>query len=168
MCSSSGGQNCVVQHLVSSHSVGGRPVRRLSESSLNLRTGRPSAECDDTRCCIIQFWPPGDEHIVLETCSGYNKIIIKTRLCELSWSITKISQSLIRYHIKPITHPHGLFFKIHVMLSSLLLLYEFLYFYEKSSYFSVLNSNVQCKISNNLACYFIWLRCLVCHIKGRT
>ena len=26
--------------------------------------------CDDTRCCIIQFCPPDDEHIVLETCRG--------------------------------------------------------------------------------------------------
>ena len=26
LCSSSGGQNCVIQHLVSSHSVDGRPV----------------------------------------------------------------------------------------------------------------------------------------------
>ena len=25
---------------------------------------------DDTRCCIIQFWPPDDVHIVLETCRG--------------------------------------------------------------------------------------------------
>jgi len=25
--------------------------------------GRPP-----TRCCIIQFWPPDDGHIVLETC----------------------------------------------------------------------------------------------------
>ena len=31
LCSSSGGQKCVIQHLVSSHSVGGRPVRRLRE-----------------------------------------------------------------------------------------------------------------------------------------
>ena len=37
-CSSSGGGNCIIQHLVSSHSVGGRPVHR---SSLNLCTGRP-------------------------------------------------------------------------------------------------------------------------------
>ena len=29
MCSSSGGQNCVIQHLASSHSVGGRPVHRV-------------------------------------------------------------------------------------------------------------------------------------------
>jgi len=33
LCSSSEGQNCIMQHLVSSH----------------------SAEYDDTRCCIIQF-----------------------------------------------------------------------------------------------------------------
>jgi len=39
MCSSSRGQNCITQHLVSSHSVGGRPVHRMSEeSSLNLCT----------------------------------------------------------------------------------------------------------------------------------
>jgi hypothetical protein len=32
--------------------VGGRPVHRLRESCLNLCTGRPPTECDDTRCCI--------------------------------------------------------------------------------------------------------------------
>ena len=26
--------------------------------------------CDDTRGCIIKFWPPDDEHVVLETCRG--------------------------------------------------------------------------------------------------
>jgi hypothetical protein len=26
--------------------------------------------CDDTRRCIIQFFPPDDEHMVLETCRG--------------------------------------------------------------------------------------------------
>jgi len=30
LCSSPGGQNCVIQHLVSSYSVGGRLVRRLT------------------------------------------------------------------------------------------------------------------------------------------
>jgi len=29
LCSSSGGQNCIIQHLVSSHSVGGCSVHRL-------------------------------------------------------------------------------------------------------------------------------------------
>ena len=31
MCSSSGGQNSIIQHLVSSHSVGDRPVHWLIE-----------------------------------------------------------------------------------------------------------------------------------------
>ena len=26
--------------------------------------------CNDTKCCIIQFWPPDDEHMVLEICRG--------------------------------------------------------------------------------------------------
>jgi len=39
MCSSSGGKNCIIQHLASTHSVGGRPVHRLRE---DLCTGRPS------------------------------------------------------------------------------------------------------------------------------
>ena len=60
MCSSSGGQNCIIQHLVSSHTVGGRPAP----------TG-----CDDTRCCIIQSRPPDDEHIVLETYRGISFIV---------------------------------------------------------------------------------------------
>jgi hypothetical protein len=40
------------------------------ERGLNLCTGPPPAECDDTSCCIIQFSPSDDEHIVLETCRG--------------------------------------------------------------------------------------------------
>ena len=36
MCSSSGGQNCIIQSLVSSHPIGGRPVHRLREDSVNL------------------------------------------------------------------------------------------------------------------------------------
>ena len=26
--------------------------------------------CDDARGCVMQFWPPDDEHMVLETCRG--------------------------------------------------------------------------------------------------
>ena len=39
--SSTGGQNCIIQHLALSHSVGGHPVHRLRENSLNLCTGWP-------------------------------------------------------------------------------------------------------------------------------
>jgi len=31
---------------------------------------QPPTECDDTRCCIMQFWPPDDEQMVLEACRG--------------------------------------------------------------------------------------------------
>jgi len=36
--------------------------------------------CDDTRGCIIQFWPPGDEHRVLETCRGMKETCFKTKI----------------------------------------------------------------------------------------
>ena len=39
---SSGGQNCIIQHLVSSHPVGGRPVHRLrTASGITPVGGRP-------------------------------------------------------------------------------------------------------------------------------
>ena len=40
------------------------------ERSLNLCTGRPLTESDDTRCCINTIQPPADEHIMLKTCGG--------------------------------------------------------------------------------------------------
>ena len=33
--------------------------------------------CDDTRCCTMQFSRPDDEHIVLGTCRGINKLMMK-------------------------------------------------------------------------------------------
>jgi hypothetical protein len=45
LCSSSGGQNCIIQHLVSSHSVGGRLVRRLREDSNKFLTAQFSGFC---------------------------------------------------------------------------------------------------------------------------
>ena len=71
MCSSLGGQNCIIEHLVSSQPVGGRPVHRLREPVFSQPVqGTATYRSDDTRCCIIQFLPPDDEHIVLETCRG--------------------------------------------------------------------------------------------------
>ena len=35
--------------------------------------------CDDTRGCIIQFSPPDDEHMVLETCRGMKETYCKTK-----------------------------------------------------------------------------------------
>ena len=59
--------------------VGVRPVHRTA-----------SYRFDDTRCCIKQFWPPDDEHIVLETFRGIKETYYKTRICALGLSVTKI------------------------------------------------------------------------------
>ena len=50
--------------------VGGRPVCRLKEVFSQPVHGTATYKCDDTRCCIIHFRPPDDEHVVLETCKG--------------------------------------------------------------------------------------------------
>ena len=41
-----------------------------TELSLNLCTGQPLTESDDTRCCINTIQPPDGEHIMFETCRG--------------------------------------------------------------------------------------------------
>ena len=56
-------------------SVSGRPVHRLRENwlnqfSLNLCTGRPLTERTIPDAASIQFRPPDDEHVMLETCRG--------------------------------------------------------------------------------------------------
>ena len=62
---------------------------------LSQRVHRPATyRCDDTRCCLIQFWPPDDDHIVLETCRGIQQTYYKTRVCTLSWLITTISRKV--------------------------------------------------------------------------
>jgi hypothetical protein len=33
--------------------------------------------CDDTRGCIVQFWPPDDEHMYSKHVEAWNKVIIK-------------------------------------------------------------------------------------------
>ena len=48
----------------------GARVERELPFSLNLSTGRPLTESDDTRCCINKIQPPDDELIKLETCRG--------------------------------------------------------------------------------------------------
>jgi hypothetical protein len=33
--------------------------------------------CDDTRGCVMQFWPPDDEHMCSKHVEGWNKLIVK-------------------------------------------------------------------------------------------
>jgi len=67
LCSSSGGQYCIIQHLVFVIPVGGHPVHKLRE---DLCTRRPPTGVMIPDTVLIQFLPPDDEHIVLETRRG--------------------------------------------------------------------------------------------------
>ena len=54
-CSLSGGQNCTIQSLVSSHLQVAFPRTGVH--------GTATYRCDDTRDCIVHFWPPDDEQL---------------------------------------------------------------------------------------------------------
>jgi len=60
--SSSGRQTVLVQHLVSSLSLGDCSVHRLRDDSRNLCTEQSPKESADTICCINTICPPEDEH----------------------------------------------------------------------------------------------------------
>jgi len=47
--------------------------------------------CDDTRGCVMQFWPPDDEHICSKHAEAWNKLIVKQKLCASCWLITEIN-----------------------------------------------------------------------------
>ena len=47
--------------------------------------------CDDTRDCLMQFWPPDDEHICPKYVEAWNKLILKQKFCASSWLITEIN-----------------------------------------------------------------------------
>ena len=47
--------------------------------------------CDDTRVCVMQFWPPDDEHMCSKYVEVWNKLIVKQNFCASSWLITEIN-----------------------------------------------------------------------------
>ena len=50
---------------------------------------------DDTRGCVIQFWPPDDEHMCSKHVEAWNKLIAKQKFCASSWLITEIKITVI-------------------------------------------------------------------------
>ena len=91
MCSSSGGQNCIIQPLVSSHlqtvPCAGWERTQLSQPVHETATYR----CDDTRSCIIQFWPPDDEHMCSKHVEAWNILTVKQNFVHQVWLTTKIN-----------------------------------------------------------------------------
>jgi len=39
--------------------------------------------CDDTRSCVMQFWPPDDEHMCSKHVETWNKLIVKQKFCAI-------------------------------------------------------------------------------------
>ena len=44
-----------------------------------------------TRGCVMQFWPPDDEHMCSKYAEAWNKLIVKQKFCASSWLITEIN-----------------------------------------------------------------------------
>jgi len=70
--------------------IGGRPVHRLREDSQPVR-GTATYRYDDTRGCVMQFWPPDDEHMSSKHLEAWNKFIVKQKVCASGWLITDIN-----------------------------------------------------------------------------
>ena len=51
--------------------------------------------CDDTRGCVMQFWPPDGEHMCSKHVEARNKLIVKQKFCASSWLITEINSNCI-------------------------------------------------------------------------
>jgi len=41
--------------------------------------------------CVMQFWPPDDEHMCSKHVEAWNKLILKQKFCASSWLITEIN-----------------------------------------------------------------------------
>ena len=69
--------------------IGGHLVHRLREDCALHETA--TYRCGDTRGCVMQFWPPGDEHMCLKYVQAWNKLIVKQNFYASSWLMTEIN-----------------------------------------------------------------------------
>ena len=51
---------------------------------------RSNKMCGDTRGCVMQFWPPDNEHMCSKYVEAWNKLTVKQKFCASSWLITEI------------------------------------------------------------------------------
>jgi len=58
-------------------------------SSLHSLWYHYTFRCDDTRGCVMQFWPLDDEHMCSKHVEVWNVLIVKQTFCSSSWLITE-------------------------------------------------------------------------------
>ena len=50
-----------------------------------------ASTCFEHMCCVMQFWPPDDEHMCSKHVEAWNKLTVKQKFCASSWLITEIN-----------------------------------------------------------------------------
>ena len=78
------------------HTLGGCLVHRLREDFLQPVHQTATYMCDDTRDCVMQFWPPDDEQMCSKHVEAWNKLIVKQKLFASSWLITETKPYMFR------------------------------------------------------------------------
>ena len=73
-------------------------LRKLSQPVHETATYR----FDDIGGCIMQFWPPDDEHMCSKHLEAWNKLIVKQKFCASSWLITEINVKECQYKTFPL------------------------------------------------------------------
>jgi len=68
--------------------IGGHLMHRLREEPVHETA---TYRCDDIRGCVMQFWPPVDEHMCLKHVEAWNKLTVKQKFCASSWLFTEIN-----------------------------------------------------------------------------
>ena len=136
--------------------VGGRPVRKLRQSSLSQPVHRTATyRCDDTRGCVMQFWPPDDEHMCTKHVEAWNKRILKQKFCASSWLITEIN--ILRCAVSKMSKFRTLLhcggkdcFQWHINGSCRKCLYDLCWDCVTQFFWQVLNSGKSCTFVGNL------------------
>ena len=62
--------------------------------------------CDDTRGCVMQCWPPDDEHMFSKHVEAWNKLIVKQNFCASSWLITDINHQEVNIVLHSLWYHH--------------------------------------------------------------
>ena len=91
MCSSSGVR--IALHSLWYHHTYRWPSHAQVEREVLSQPVHQTAtyRCDDTIGCVMQFWPPDDEHMCSKHVEAWNKLIVKQKVCASSWLITEIN-----------------------------------------------------------------------------
>jgi len=64
-------------------------INQLDAQNFCLVHETATYKFDDTRGCLMQFWPPDDEHMCSKHVEAWNKLV-KQKFCASSWLITEI------------------------------------------------------------------------------